>query len=206
VRCINDANIETALHMLDTSFDVIVMWHVIEHLTNPWLILEEITRKLKPEGVLVIAAPNPEALPFKTFGKYWTHLDAPRHLELIPKQLLSDHAHRYGLEEIFSSTKDKASIVFSSFGWWMVSFRNAVRDILHWPVTVNQEVTDTSPPRKINSCTLMALARSFGRFSAKAIRAIIMMVLRIFYKVILQPLERTEGRGNAYTVVYRKSR
>jgi 2-polyprenyl-3-methyl-5-hydroxy-6-metoxy-1,4-benzoquinol methylase len=39
-------------------FDVVTMWHVLEHVTDPKAYLEEINRILKPSGLLVLAVPN----------------------------------------------------------------------------------------------------------------------------------------------------
>ena len=42
----------------DNSFDVVTMWHVLEHVKDPKNYLREIHCKLKPNGLLVIAVPN----------------------------------------------------------------------------------------------------------------------------------------------------
>jgi 2-polyprenyl-3-methyl-5-hydroxy-6-metoxy-1,4-benzoquinol methylase len=42
----------------DNSFDVVTMWHVLEHVTDPKRHLREIHRILKPSGLLVLAVPN----------------------------------------------------------------------------------------------------------------------------------------------------
>jgi 2-polyprenyl-3-methyl-5-hydroxy-6-metoxy-1,4-benzoquinol methylase len=42
----------------ENSFDVITMWHVLEHVTDPKGYLTEIKRILKPDGLLIIAVPN----------------------------------------------------------------------------------------------------------------------------------------------------
>jgi 2-polyprenyl-3-methyl-5-hydroxy-6-metoxy-1,4-benzoquinol methylase len=44
------------------SFDVIVLSHVIEHLNNPKLMVKNIHKFLKKDGVLVLTMPNPNAL------------------------------------------------------------------------------------------------------------------------------------------------
>jgi len=68
------------------SYKVIALWHVLEHLIEPWKTLETISKKILPEGILVLALPNPEAFQFHLFGKFWPHLDAPRHIMLIPNK------------------------------------------------------------------------------------------------------------------------
>lgn len=47
-------------HYPDASFDVVTLWHVLEHTTNPFEQLSEIRRILKPGGLLVVAVPNLE--------------------------------------------------------------------------------------------------------------------------------------------------
>jgi SAM-dependent methyltransferase len=62
------------------SFDVVILWHVLEHLANPKEVLAKAQSILKPHGQLVIAVPNYGSLQRKLFGKHWFHLDLPRHL------------------------------------------------------------------------------------------------------------------------------
>jgi SAM-dependent methyltransferase len=40
------------------DFDVITLWHVLEHTTSPMRTLQEVRKVLKPSGLLVIAVPN----------------------------------------------------------------------------------------------------------------------------------------------------
>jgi 2-polyprenyl-3-methyl-5-hydroxy-6-metoxy-1,4-benzoquinol methylase len=42
----------------DNKFDAVTMWHVLEHTTNPLVILKEIRRILKDDGVFILAIPN----------------------------------------------------------------------------------------------------------------------------------------------------
>jgi len=42
----------------DNSFDVVTMWHVLEHVENPKSYLTEVHRVLKPHGLLILAVPN----------------------------------------------------------------------------------------------------------------------------------------------------
>ncbi|MDX6621546.1 MAG: hypothetical protein QOK36_3932 [Gaiellales bacterium] len=98
-------------------FDVIAMWHVIEHLPDPFDALRAVSEALAPGGVAVIAAPNPEALQFRLFGSRWTHLDAPRHLFLIPIQALVDAARALGLEVAEITTTDAGALGWNRFGW-----------------------------------------------------------------------------------------
>jgi 2-polyprenyl-3-methyl-5-hydroxy-6-metoxy-1,4-benzoquinol methylase len=62
------------------SFDVITMWHSLEHVHAPLEVLREANRLLVPGGNLFIAVPNIDSLPFRWFGSAWYGLDLPRHL------------------------------------------------------------------------------------------------------------------------------
>ncbi|OAI50480.1 hypothetical protein AYO44_05645 [Planctomycetaceae bacterium SCGC AG-212-F19] len=62
------------------SFDVITMWHSLEHVHQPREVLREAHRLLTPEGKLLIAVPNIDSLPYRWFGPDWYGLDLPRHL------------------------------------------------------------------------------------------------------------------------------
>lgn len=97
--------------------DVIAMWHVLEHLANPWECLEAMAGNLKSGGVFVIATPNPESFQLSVLGKHWPHVDAPRHLNLMPQQNLSIYLKRFGLELVMLTTNDKGGRGWNNFGW-----------------------------------------------------------------------------------------
>lgn len=72
------------------SFDVITMWHALEHIHRPLELLREAFRLLVPGGKLVVATPNIESLPYRLFGPAWFGLDLPRHLtHFTPSTLAS---------------------------------------------------------------------------------------------------------------------
>ena len=62
------------------SFDVVTMWHSLEHVHRPLDILREVYQLLIPGGKLVVATPNIDGMPFRLFGRSWFGLDLPRHL------------------------------------------------------------------------------------------------------------------------------
>ena len=67
-------------HLAPGSFDVITMWHSLEHVHDPLAVLGEAHRLLAPSGKLLVAVPNIDSLPFRWFGQAWIGLDLPRHL------------------------------------------------------------------------------------------------------------------------------
>jgi SAM-dependent methyltransferase len=64
----------------DRQFDIVILWHVLEHLEKHEELLDEITNHLDENGLLIIAVPNFSSLQQRIFSKYWFHLDLPRHL------------------------------------------------------------------------------------------------------------------------------
>lgn len=62
------------------SFDVITMWHVLEHVHNLHGYLDAIQKILKPNGIAMIAVPNYTSDDAEYYGKFWAAWDVPRHL------------------------------------------------------------------------------------------------------------------------------
>ena len=70
-------------------YDVITLWHNLEHLLEPWSVLKEVVAKISPKGIILVATPSPNSFAFKLMGSLWPHIDAPRHINLIPEKLLT---------------------------------------------------------------------------------------------------------------------
>jgi 2-polyprenyl-3-methyl-5-hydroxy-6-metoxy-1,4-benzoquinol methylase len=115
--------------VLETAgqFDIIAMWQVIEHLPDPRQVLEAAARALAPGGVLALAAPNPDALQGRVFGSRWTHIDAPRHLFLLPLPTLVSLGAQAGLDPVLQTTSDASARGWNHFGW-RESLASGVRD------------------------------------------------------------------------------
>jgi 2-polyprenyl-3-methyl-5-hydroxy-6-metoxy-1,4-benzoquinol methylase len=61
------------------SFDVISMWHVLEHVPDLDKQIKELKRLLKPTGTLIIAVPNFKSFDAKYYGEFWAAYDVPIH-------------------------------------------------------------------------------------------------------------------------------
>ncbi len=64
----------------DQSFDVITMWHVLEHVDDLKFQTKELKRLLKPGGRLIIALPNYQSFDCQYYNDKWAAWDVPRHL------------------------------------------------------------------------------------------------------------------------------
>lgn len=62
------------------SFDVITMWHVLEHVPNLDEYILELKRLLKPTGTIIIAVPNFKSFDANYYGRFWAAYDVPRHI------------------------------------------------------------------------------------------------------------------------------
>lgn len=75
-------------NLTNESFDVITMWHVLEHVPNLNERVEELKRLLNPSGLLIIAVPNCNSFDAKIYKKHWAAYDVPRHLyHFCPKDI-----------------------------------------------------------------------------------------------------------------------
>ena len=102
---------------LHEQYDAVVLWHSLEHLPAPWETLRRASQLLNPRGILVIATPNPAAWQFRRLGGSWPHVDAPRHLWLIPYGTLRDYLRPLGLVAAFATTGDRGGRRWDRFGW-----------------------------------------------------------------------------------------
>lgn len=62
------------------SFDIITMWHVLEHVANLDEYISELKRLIKPKGTILIAVPNYKSFDANYYGKFWAAFDVPRHI------------------------------------------------------------------------------------------------------------------------------
>lgn len=98
-----DVRGEEDLQLLsDASFDIITMWHVLEHVSFPVERMKELFRLLKPDGYIFIAVPNPSSLDAKRYGPNWAAYDVPRHLQHYTPDILDKLAQSTGFEIVKS--------------------------------------------------------------------------------------------------------
>lgn len=71
---------EDSRDFLPTQFDVITMWHVLEHISDLESFIAELHRLLSDKGVLVVAVPNFKSFDAKFYKEFWAAYDVPRHL------------------------------------------------------------------------------------------------------------------------------
>jgi len=80
----------------DLSLDIVTLWHVFEHIEEQKEFLDNIHKKLKNKGKLIIAVPNYKSYDACYYKEYWAAYDVPRHIF---------HFSREGIQNIFSNNK-----------------------------------------------------------------------------------------------------
>ncbi len=64
----------------DGHFDAIVASMVIEHVADPYAVMREIARTLRPGGELLLSTVTRDSMDAAFFGEYWAGFDFPRHM------------------------------------------------------------------------------------------------------------------------------
>lgn len=82
----------------DNSFDAVIMCHVIEHLDDPFEVVKECLRVLKPGGRFVATTPNALSLGHRYFNSNWYALDPPRHLHLFSTRSIKLFVQSLGVD------------------------------------------------------------------------------------------------------------
>ena len=67
-------------HLPENFFDVITLWHVLEHVHDLQNFLNQLKKILKSSGQIIIAVPNYTSLDASVYKEYWAAYDVPRHL------------------------------------------------------------------------------------------------------------------------------
>jgi 2-polyprenyl-3-methyl-5-hydroxy-6-metoxy-1,4-benzoquinol methylase len=66
--------------IVNPEFDIITMWHVLEHVHLLNERMNKIMEILKSDGTIIIAVPNCDSWDARYYGKFWAAYDLPRHL------------------------------------------------------------------------------------------------------------------------------
>jgi 2-polyprenyl-3-methyl-5-hydroxy-6-metoxy-1,4-benzoquinol methylase len=82
------------------QFDLITLWHFLEHDYGPLRSLATVRDLLQPDGRAIIEVPRLDSLSFRIFGNRWPGLQAPQHTALYEKATLLALVDRAGLEVV----------------------------------------------------------------------------------------------------------
>lgn len=88
------------------SFSVVTMWQVLEHLQDPNLVLKEIFRILKSNGILVLSTPNIKSIGWRFLHADWPPIEPKVHFNLFDKIGLKRLLKKSGFDTFRIDTLD----------------------------------------------------------------------------------------------------
>jgi SAM-dependent methyltransferase len=101
------------------QYDVVTMFHTLEHVVGPFQYLKKVRDLLKRPGSLIVQVPNRESCQARVFGPRWYGLDCPRHVCNYTRHsllyLLGRCGFRIRKTRHFSLRDNAASIASSTF-------------------------------------------------------------------------------------------
>ena len=110
-------NVVDSLNKNSKLYDVIVLWHSLEHLPEPWNVIKAARQRLKDGGLLIVGIPNISGGQGRFLGNKWLHLDAPRHITFWSPDALSKLAAASDLSVVEITTHDRLSQELEVAAW-----------------------------------------------------------------------------------------
>lgn len=84
----------------DCFFDVITLWHSLEHVYDLESCILDLKRMLKPDGTIIVAVPNFKSFDAGYYGKFWAAFDVPRHIWHFSSKAIDHIFEAFGMKII----------------------------------------------------------------------------------------------------------
>ncbi len=84
----------------EVKFDIVTLWHSLEHISKPVETIQKIEKILKSDGKVIIALPNVASFDARLYRHHWVALDAPRHLWHFTPQTIELIAKKTGFRVV----------------------------------------------------------------------------------------------------------
>ncbi|MBN1651274.1 MAG: class I SAM-dependent methyltransferase [Bacteroidales bacterium] len=99
---------EELVNLAQKDFDLITLWHVLEHVHDLNKRFQELASLIKSNGVLILALPNPNSFDAYYYDKYWAAYDVPRHLYHFTINDIQNLAakHNFRVEKVYPMKLD----------------------------------------------------------------------------------------------------
>lgn len=148
---------ENELDNLQTnSFDVISMWHVLEHVPDLHKRLAQISKLLKKTGTIFIALPNLDSPDSKKYKEYWSALDVPRHLHHFTQQTFEKLISYHGMKLIHAEP-----MKFDSYYVSMLSEKYKKNSLFLISAFISGIISNLKAKKKNNYSSMIYVVKKF---------------------------------------------
>ena len=176
------------LKNININFNIITLWHVLEHLKNPKKLANLIDEKLINKGFVVIEVPNFDSLQCFIDKNNWIHLECPRHVTHFTKKSLFNLFDNKKFKIIKSST---FSVEYGFYGM-LQSLLNLFLPVPNYLFSLIR-----SKNAKINKTPLIKNYISF-------LLSIFLIIPLLFVSIFFELLSVLFKRGGIIKVVIQK--
>lgn len=171
---------------LRARYDVVSMFHHLEHSPDPREELRAALAVLRPGGHLLVEVPDPDCAFGALLGKWWVSYGQPRHLHLMPLRNLLDELDALGCS-VVSTDRREPHVPYDLTGALALAIGNRLPG--------GDEPWRPAPPTDLQRALRTALTRAAAPLLASA------SVL----DHTLAPLLRRTRFSNAYRIIARKN-
>jgi len=138
----------------ENSFDVITLWHVLEHVPDLNETLHKIKRALTGKGYLFVAVPNIESPGFYKYKEKWAALDVPRHLYHFSPKTLSLLLENHGFIII-----DKKPMLFDAYYVSLLSESYKHKKLKYLAAMINGFVSNKKAKKNNNYSSMIFITK-----------------------------------------------
>jgi 2-polyprenyl-3-methyl-5-hydroxy-6-metoxy-1,4-benzoquinol methylase len=85
---LNKVKIFESVDEIHDKYDIVTLWHVLEHIPNLEYTLQKLSYALNDDGTLFIAVPNYKSYDAQYYQNFWAAYDVPRHLWHFDKSVM----------------------------------------------------------------------------------------------------------------------
>ena len=111
------SSLDELIKQIEQPFDVIVLSHVLEHVTDPIQMFAQLRSLLSDKGRIIITTPNAKSLGSMLFRQYWRGLEPPRHFNIFTLDSISQTLGISGLTPVALRTEARLAR-----GIWYLSY------------------------------------------------------------------------------------